>query len=124
MIFYFNLPAVQTRNEKIRVEEEEENLQPYKIPGTNIVVHHKFYPTMVDTKVRKVWSDVTTASTNCYLCGATPKQMGKPRGVLSDFEILPGALKYGGFGVHGYMRSFDLFCKCRFHFDFKLWSCM
>ena len=99
-------------------------MAPYSVPGTDIKVSHRWAPTMIDGKVRKVWTDVTNAFTNCPICGATPTQMGKPKGELHDFVPMPGSLQYTCGGVHGYLRSFDWFNKNRFHEDFKLWSCV
>ena len=123
IINYF-LPAASIRTEGNRLKAEIKQLIPFRVPETDIDVHYRFAPTMIDGKVRKVWTDVTNAPTNCPICGATPTQMSKPKGVLHDFVPFPGALQYSCGGVHGYLRSFDWFNKTRFHHDFKLWSCV
>ena len=105
------------------MKAERESLTPYNVPGTEIYIPYRLAPTMIDGKVRKVWTDVTNATQNCPICGATPSQMGRPKGVLHDFTPLPGTLQYTCGGVHGYLRSFDWCNKNRFHSDFKLWTC-
>ena len=114
------------RTEGDRMQEQVDNLTPFTVPGTDgkVKVSFRCAPTLIDGKVRKVWSDVTSAFTNCPLCGATPRQMGKPRGVEHDFTPSPEALKYSCCGLHGPLRSFDWFTKNRFHWDIKSWTCV
>ena len=120
---------VVLRTQRDKREEAVENLKPMEVPGTigpdgqPVKVVHKCVPSMIDGKVRRVWSDVTTAMTNCPICGASPEQMGRPKGELHDFEPVEGALKFASFGIHTYCRSQDWWCKCRFHADIRSWSC-
>ena len=118
------IPAGTIRTEGNRIKAELVQLTPFSVPGTDLTVTYRFVPSMIDGKVRKVWTDVTAASQNCPICGATPSQMGRPKGELHDFTPFPGTLQYTCGGVHGYLRSFDWFNKCRFHYDFKCWTCM
>ena len=112
------------RNVGNQCQIEVDNLKPYIDPKTNVKISYKCAPTLIDGKVRMVWSDVTTSYCNCPLCGAKPEEMGKPRGDLHDFTPNPDALKYSCCGLHGPLRSFDFFCKNRFHWDFKCWACV
>ena len=98
-------------------------MEPFEVPGLNVKISHNCHASMIDGKVRKVWSDITNASQNCPICGATPRQMSKPRGEFHNFTPIEGALKFASFGVHAVMRSWDWFNKRRFHDDFRQWSC-
>ena len=98
-------------------------MQQFDIPGTDVKVRHHFTCSMIDGKVRNVFTDVTNAMQNCPICGATPTQMGRPKGELHNFEPIEGALDYASFGLHGGLRSWAWFNKNWLHSDFKLWSC-
>ena len=118
----YSLTAV-IRTEKIRAEAEIEAVEPLEVPGLGVKIRHNHHCSMIDGKVRKVFTEVTNASQNCPICGATPTQMGRPRGELHDFTPREGALQFASFGVHGGLRSWAWHNKNRFHWDFKLWTC-
>ena len=122
-LIYLPAAVIRTAKTKFDAEVQAMEQEQFEVPGLNVKIRHKAHCSMIDGKVRKVWTDVTNCSTNCPICGATPSQMGKPKHELHDFVPLPGVLQYTCGGVHGYLRSFDWFNKNRFHWDFKLWAC-
>ena len=55
----------------------------------------------------------------CYVCGATAKQMSEPRGSLHGFIPKPGTLFFGLHPLHVEMSSLRWFCKNAFNQDFR-----
>ena len=90
---------------------------------TQISIHHQMTPTMNDGKVKKVWAE-THGMMKCTICGATPTQMGCPRGELHDFmprvdfDVLP----FGPGNLHNILRAFDWINKYYKYKDIRNWS--
>ena len=125
-----------------------DELRPWIIPNTNVPINYISVPSLVDGKVCAILSDLekfvgrqrfldilsyiyvtiihylifaTTylGYSSCYVCGATAKQMSKPRGVLHDFIPKPGTLIFGLHPLHEEMSALRWFCKTAFHQDFR-----
>ena len=111
------------RTEGNRLHWEVDHLKNITIPGTNISVNYVAAETMLDGKIRCILSEVTNSTQSCKICGATPTQMSKPKGVLHSFKPNKDALKRGGSFLHARLRAFDFFCKFKFHSEFKTWAC-
>ena len=122
-LIYLPAAVIRTAKTKFDAEVQAMEQEQFEVPGLNVKIRHKAHCSMIDGKVRKVFTEVTNASQNCPICGATPRQMGAPRGELHNFTPIEGALKYASFGVHGNLRSWAWHCKNRLHDDFRSWSC-
>ena len=116
------------KKEGDRLAAEVEGLKPFKILGVNgteLTINYVCLETMLDGKIKCILSDVSNnGRANCWICGATPSQMSKPKGVYHDFKPSVKGLSLGISPLHSELRAFDWVCKHAFHQDFKLWSCV
>ena len=116
------------KKEGDRLEAEVESLKPYKFIGVNgneITVKYVCLETMLDGKIKCILSDVSNnGRANCWICGCTPTQMSKPKGVYHNFKPSIKGLSLGIAPLHSQLRAFDWVCKHAFHQDFKSWSCV
>ena len=116
--------ADKVQAEANRLQNEIDRLQSFYIPGTNILVHYRNLHTMIDGKIKVILSEVSNNATcNCWVCGAKPSEMAKPKGTKHSFLPNREALKKGGAPLHTKLRLFDYVCKFAFHQDFKSWTC-
>ena len=116
--------ADKVRAEANRLQTEIDRLQPFNIPGTNILINYNCLHSMLDGKVKVIISEVSNNATcNCWICGAKPSEMAKRRGSRHSFLANRNALLKGGAPLHTKLRLFDYVCKFYFHQDFKSWTC-
>ena len=114
--------AEAVRTEGARLQKEIDELEPFQTPFVR--VEYRCLQTMNDGKVKVILSDVgNNARCNCWVCGATPSEMSKPKGERHNFTANEESLLRGGGPLHTKLRAFDWICKHAFHRDFKSWSC-
>ena len=116
--------AASVRAEGDRLDFEYRNLLNYKTPGTETVIEFIGAPTLLDGKIRSIWSD-SRSFQNCSICDATPRQMARPRSE-SKTNFKPKDCEVCRFGfclLHAKLRSFDWFCKNYFYQDIRNWAC-
>ena len=108
-----------SRAEGDRLRNEENNLQPFLVPDTNLVIDFCGNPTMIDTKCKSAWVG-ENCSNKCPICGATARQMSQRYG---PFQPKPGTLRYGFSQLHvklGYLRWH---LKAKKNSEFKDYEC-
>ena len=105
-----------------RLMEEVVNLTPYKVQGTDLEINFICWPSLIDGKVRKNWSDAI-GYVNCLFCGATPTEMSQAKGILHSFKLRINSLPPSFAILHARLRIFVYVCRYYLHIDFKLHSC-
>lgn len=106
------------RKETKAIKKQIKLLQPTIIRG--ITIKHKLAMTMVDQKVINHLMK-NKASCNCYICGATPKQMNKIIKKGQKFEDDPKAYKYGMSPLHAKINTFECLIHIAYRLDLKRW---
>ena len=107
-----------------RLEEQAETLKPHVDISSGKQINFSCLPTMVDGKVKFVWSQTTRSLQNCYICGAKPKELALRHGRRGKgFAPDKRALNFGFSNLHVKLRSFDYICKTSINQDFKSHQC-
>ena len=109
------------RKEGERLEQEATNAQPYSIPDTNLQIQFEGLPTMVDGKIKSIWSG-NNCCNKCYLChsGSMGKDALLQHRRCKHFNVKNrAALRYGFSPLHVRLRALDWFLKTRTYSDFK-----
>ena len=105
-----------------RLEQEVDTLKPHVDISSGKEIAYAMLPTMVDGKVKFVWSQTTASLNNCYVCGAKPKELSKRES--DKFAPDRKALRFGFSNLHVKLRSFDYICKTSINRDFKCHQCV
>ena len=108
-------------NEGKRLEEQAKNVPPYVVPGTNLSIDCEGLPTLVDGKIKSLWSG-NDCTNKCYLCncGSAGRRSLLQQRRSPEFKVKnKAALKYGFSPLHARMRALDWFLKTRLNSDFK-----
>lgn len=102
--------------EKIRVEEEKNNLIDSTISvGEQFYnVHHELLLVMIDGKVCNAITD-TNSTQKCYICGATSKMFNSIESMITR-EVRKDVLEFGLSILHGWIRFFE----CLLHLAYKI----
>jgi hypothetical protein len=114
-------------NEKLVREQESfmiakiENLFPYIINSNdnNVQIDFQLYFTMLDGSVSNILSN-TNATSKCFICGATPKEMNSMRVT----EKLPNTdnFRFGLSTLHCWIRFFECLLHISYRLSFKKWQ--
>ena len=71
-----------------------------------------------------IWSDENFIGyAQCWICGATGREMSEAKGLAHDFVPKPNVCALGWDPLHQMMRSFDKFNNVAMHWDFKERCC-
>ena len=104
-----------------RLQEQAENVPPFKVPDTNLSIDCVGFPTLVDGKIKSVWSG-NDCCNKCYLCGcgSAGRNSKLQQRRHPDFNVKNRmALRYGFSPLHVRMRALDWFLKTKLNSDFK-----
>lgn len=105
------------RSEKENIENKIHNLSPTHING-DIIVKHELLLTMVDGKV---CSSMAGLSMNCYICGATPKEMNSLH-IVQQRMVNTDYLKFGMSSLHGWIRYMEYLLHISYNLEIRKWS--
>lgn len=106
------------RREKGYIENKINNLFPSHLNG-DIVVRHELLLTMIDGKACS--SIAESSSMNCYICGATPKQMNS-FDIVQQRTINMNNLKFGMSSLHGWIRCMEFLLHVSYNLEIQKWS--
>ena len=110
------------KNEGERLEAEANNMPPFIVSGpTNIRIDRVGLPTMVDGKIKSIWSG-NDCCNKCYLCncGSAGKNSLLRLRRSPHFRVKnKNALRYGFSPLHVRLRAIDWFLKTKLNGDFK-----
>ena len=121
MVKFAHLFLENAIQEGKRLEEEAANVPPYLVPDTNLAIICEGLPTMVDGKIKSLWSG-NDVCTKCYLChaGGLGRNCALQHRHSSQFKVKNrAALRYGFSPLHARMRAMDWFLKTKLNSDFK-----
>ena len=103
--------SVNSKREGKRLQDQAEKLRNYKIPGTDLEISYKGMCTLIDGKVRLLWSEGSTATRHCPICGAGPSELAKRHG---RFVANRRRLAFGFSPLHCRMKIFGKICIAQF----------
>jgi len=106
------------RREKENIENKINNLFSTHL-NENIVVKHELLLTMIDGKSCSSIAD--SSSMNCYIRGATPKQMNS----LDNAQhrtININNLKFGMSSLHGWIKCMEYLLHISYNLEIQKWS--
>ena len=75
----------------------------------------------IDGKTKVHWTNAPGGMVSCYVCGATPRQMGKRHGKFTPRE---GTCECGFSPLHARMRAFEWFCKTAIYSEIRSYQCL
>lgn len=109
------------RSEKERVQNEINNLRPTILQHDNstITVRHVLHFTMLDGKVAQHVTN-TTASSNCFVCGARPSEMND----ISKLEVKfrkEEAIQLGISPLHARIKFMEYILHLGYNLEFQSW---
>ena len=110
-----------SKREGERLKQEAENLPPILVQGTDLEITCEGLPTMLDGKVKSVWSG-NDCCNKCYIChcGSAGRNAKLKHRHHPDFSVKNhAALRYGFSPLHVRMRAFDWFLKAKLNSDFQ-----
>ena len=87
-----------------RLKEQVDNLHSYSVPDSNLEIDFSGFCTMIDGKVRLLWSEGGRATQNCPVCNASPYKDMKNR--HGNFQPNPRRLAFGFSPLHCRMKVF------------------
>lgn len=106
------------RREKNNIENKINNLSSTHLNG-DIVVKHELLLTMIDGKACSVIAG--SSSMNCYICGATPKQMNC-LDIVQKRTININNLKFGMSSLYGWIRCMEYLLHISYNLEIQKWS--
>lgn len=106
------------RREKENIENKINNLSSTHLNG-NIIVKHELLLTMIDGKACS--SIARSSSMNCYICGATPKQMNC-LDIVQQRTVNINNLKFGMSSLHGWIRCMEFLLHISYNLEIQKWS--
>ena len=112
--------AENSLREGNRLMSECEELNAFHDINSQKPVSFDGLPKMVDGKVKFTWSQVARSMQNCYICGASWRQMAHRHG---NFTPDRKALSFGFSNLHVKMRAFEWVCKAACYRRVKAYEC-
>lgn len=114
---------IKESNEVIKREKENIEMKINNLSSTHlnddIIVKHELLLTMIDGKACS--SIAGSAAMNCYICGATPKQMNS-LDIAQQRTINVNNLKFGMSSLHGWIRCMEYLLHISYNIEIQKWS--
>lgn len=106
------------RRERENIDNKINNLSVTHL-NNDIIVKHEMILTMIDGKACSAIAE--SSSMNCYICGATPKQMIS-FDIVQQRTININNLKFGMSSLHAWIRCMEYLLHISYNLEIQKWS--